>query len=56
MLYWKHCKVYKNGYASTDEIKIYVENRVPEITEERFKTVQTPYASISGQGFLFKTN
>ena len=46
----------KNGYASTDEIKIYVENRVPEITEERFKTVQTPYASISGQGFLFKTN
>ncbi|MCB1656700.1 MAG: SEL1-like repeat protein [Pseudomonadales bacterium] len=46
----------KDGYVDSDEIKKYVENTVPVLAEQQFKTVQTPFASVSGQGLSFKVN
>ena len=46
----------KDGYVDSDEIKKYVENTVPVLAERQFKTVQTPFASVSGQGLSFKVN
>ncbi|MFY9259889.1 MAG: caspase family protein [Gallionella sp.] len=39
------------GFITTDLLKVWIEDQVPEITDKIFHHKQTPFASLAGQGF-----
>ncbi|OHC64263.1 MAG: hypothetical protein A2040_19910 [Rhodocyclales bacterium GWA2_65_19] len=41
----------KRGFVNTNELADYVEDKMPEIAEKRFKARQIPYKNSIGQGF-----
>lgn len=44
------------GFITTDLLKVWIEDQVPEITEKIFHHKQTPFASLAGQGFPVAIN
>jgi hypothetical protein len=44
------------GFITTDLLKVWIEDQVPEITDKIFHHKQTPFASLAGQGFPVAIN